>query len=136
MIAGFACHARGVEIEAADAKSARAVVKSKRVHTVDLRAKDGTLAAQCSCPADEMGTFPCKHVWAALLEIDKLGGLADLRAKRGPLTVIRKPASRPKARKPKRRAQPPPHCPLCAAGDPRPTCPRRAQPSPERRKEK
>lgn len=89
MIAGFGCHARGVELAAFDAKSARAIVKSKRTHTVDFRIANGKLLVKCSCPAESMGVHPCKHTWAALLEIDKQGGLADLRTKRGPLVLER-----------------------------------------------
>src|SRR5262249_7956305 len=87
MIAGFACHARGVEISSFDGKSAHAVVKSKRSHTVDFRVATGKLLVKCSCPAESMGIHPCKHTWAALLEIDKQGALADLRMKRGPVVL-------------------------------------------------
>lgn len=89
MIAGFGCHARGVELAAFDARSAQAIVKSKRSHTVDFRVAHGKLLVKCSCPAESMGVHPCKHTWAALLEIDKQGGLADLRTKRGSLVIER-----------------------------------------------
>lgn len=96
MIAGFACHARGVELSAFDGKSAHAIVKSKRAHTVDFRISSGKLLVRCSCPAESMGVHPCKHTWAALLEIDKQGGLADLRTRRGALVLEREPPEEPK----------------------------------------
>jgi hypothetical protein len=89
MIAGFACHARGGELSAFDGKSAHAIVKSKRAHTVDFRISNGKLLVKCTCPAESMGVHPCKHTWAALLEIDKQGGLAELRTKRGALVLER-----------------------------------------------
>lgn len=89
MIAGFTCHARGVAIEAADARRARAIVKSQRPHTVDFRVVNGKLFVKCSCPAESMGVRACKHTWAALLEIDKQGALGELRTKRGPVVLER-----------------------------------------------
>jgi hypothetical protein len=105
MIAGFACHARGVELSAFDGKSAHAIVKSKRAHTVDFRISNGKLLVKCSCPAESMGVHPCKHTWAALLEIDKQGGLADLRTKRGALVLEREAPEEPKPVKKKAAAK-------------------------------
>ena len=114
MIAGFACHARGVELESADAKTARAIVKSKRAHTVDFRVAGGRLLVKCSCPAESMGVLPCKHTWAALLEIDKHGALGDLRTKRGPVVLEREIEREPPKSERKAKAAPPPARPARA----------------------
>lgn len=89
MLAGFGCHARGVELVNGDDRSAQASVRGKRSHTVDFRVADGKLLVKCSCPAESMGVVPCKHAWAALLEIDRQGALASLRTKRGLLALER-----------------------------------------------
>lgn len=108
MLAGFTCHARGVALESSDAKGARAIVKSKRAHTVDLRVANGKLLVKCSCPAESMGVHPCQHAWAALLEIDKQGGLAELRTKRGPMALecVSDEAAPKPERKPERTPKP------------------------------
>lgn len=87
MLQGFACHARGVEILETGPAHVRARVRSKRTHEVDLRAAGGRLLIGCSCPARSMGVAACKHAWAALLEVDRQGGLEDLRGMRGVLHV-------------------------------------------------
>ena len=87
MIEGFACHARGVELAACGPSRVHARVRSKRVHDVHLRADRGKLAVACTCPARSLGLDVCKHVWAALLEVDRNDGLTDLRGSRGPLVV-------------------------------------------------
>ena len=89
MLAGFGCHARGVSLEGGDGRSAHATVKGKRSYTVNFRVADAKLLVKCSCPAESMGVTPCKHAWAALLEIDRQGALADLRTNRGMLTLER-----------------------------------------------
>lgn len=113
MLDGFACHARGVELASSEPLRVHARVRSKRVHDVHLRAEHGRLVVACTCPARSLGLVVCKHVWAALLEIDRHGGLSDLRRTRGPLVVEpREPPSeaarskettRPKKRAAKRR---------------------------------
>lgn len=95
MIAGFTCHGRGVELTVSDRRSARALVKSKRAHTVELRVDHGKLLVRCTCPAESMGVQACKHVWAALLEVDRQGGLADLRTRRSPVALELEPRSAP-----------------------------------------
>jgi hypothetical protein len=87
MMQGFACHARGVELPTSAPSRVHARVRSKRVHDVHLRAERGKLVVACSCPARSFGLDVCKHVWAALLEVDRHDGLADLRGSRGPLVV-------------------------------------------------
>lgn len=93
MLQGFACHARGVEIVETGPAHVRARVRSKRTHEVELRADGGRLLVGCSCPARSMGIAACKHAWAALLEVDRQGGLEDLRGMRGVLPV--EPAPEP-----------------------------------------
>jgi hypothetical protein len=92
MMQGFACHARGVELPTSGPSRVHARVRSKRVHDVHLRAERGKLVVACSSPARSFGLEVCKHVWAALLEVDRHDGLADLRGSRGPLVVEPAPA--------------------------------------------
>jgi hypothetical protein len=92
MLQGFACHGRGVELCEATPKHVRARVRSKRVHDVDLHARGGRLVVGCSCPARSFGQTVCKHVWAALLEVDRQGGLEDLHAVKGMLPVDAAPS--------------------------------------------
>jgi uncharacterized Zn finger protein len=98
MVQGFACHARGVELCETTATHVRARVRSKRLHDVDLRATAGRLVIGCSCPARSFGLDVCKHAWAALLEIDRKGGLEDLRAGPGVLPVDPAPLSTKESR--------------------------------------
>lgn len=87
MLQGFACHARGVELTYSTSTHVRARVRSKRMHDVELRSDHGRLVIACSCPARSLGLEVCKHAWAALLEVDRQGGLDDLRWTRGALVV-------------------------------------------------
>jgi uncharacterized Zn finger protein len=91
MLRGFACHARGVEILETGPAHVRARVRSKRTYEVDLRAEGGRLLIGCTCPARSMEVAACKHAWAALLEVDRQGGLEDLRGVRGVLPVAPAP---------------------------------------------
>jgi hypothetical protein len=88
MVQGFACHARGVELQQATAERVRARVRSKRLHEVDLRAERSQLSITCSCAATTLDPVPCKHAWAALLEVDRSGGLDELRRLTGALDVV------------------------------------------------
>lgn len=104
MLQGYGCHTRGVEVTQSSAAHAKARVKSKRTHDVDLRAKDGALLVHCSCPARSMGVDFCRHAWATLLEIDRLGGLEDLRTSTQLLKLVPsepqpQPAPEPKKKK-------------------------------------
>ncbi len=102
MLQGFACHARGVELRDANGTRVHARVRSKRLHDVELRAKEGRLLVACSCPAQSMGLEVCKHAWAALLEVDRQGALEDLRVRRGSVVVevATKEAAEPNAAAP------------------------------------
>lgn len=91
MLQGFVCHARGVELPAAGPARVHARVRSKRTHDVHLRAEQGRLVVACSCPARSFGLDVCKHVWAALLEVDRHDALGDLRKARGPIVVVPAP---------------------------------------------
>jgi len=107
MMEGFACHARGVELPSSGPARVHARVRSKRVHDVHLRAERGQLVVACSCPARSLGLDVCKHVWAALLEVDRHNALGDLRTARGPLVVepsALPPAGPPGAEDPASRA--------------------------------
>lgn len=92
MVQGFVCHARGVEIQQSSRTRVVARVRSKRVYDVDLRAVDGRLVVGCKCPARSFGLDVCKHAWAALLEVDRKGGLEALREEVGTLTVEAAPS--------------------------------------------
>jgi hypothetical protein len=88
MVQGFACYARGVEIVVATRARVHARVRSKRTHDVELRADGKRLLVACTCPKQSFGLDVCKHAWAALLEIDRTGGLEDLRTDRGTVSVV------------------------------------------------
>lgn len=88
MLKGFECHKRGVELDDPKKDRVRAHVRSQKPYDVDLRiTNNNRLVIQCTCPAESMTPDPCKHAWAALLEIDRQGAFAELREKRGPLKV-------------------------------------------------
>lgn len=89
MIEGFACHARGVELTKRESRHAEARVRGKRLHDValDVQIDKGRLTVTCSCAAESMGIV-CKHAWAALLEVDREGGLEDVASIRGVLPVV------------------------------------------------
>jgi hypothetical protein len=93
MIAGFGCHQKGVTLEAVSAGSARVLVKSQKKHTVELKIARGKLLWSCSCPAESMGKPVCQHTWAALLEVDKQGALAELRNARTHMPLERASSS-------------------------------------------
>jgi hypothetical protein len=88
MVHGLSCHRRGVEIRDAGPSLVRARVRSQRVHEVVLRAEGGQLMIACSCPARSLDVVGCQHAWAALLEVDKRGGLEALRTTRGPIEIV------------------------------------------------
>jgi hypothetical protein len=87
--------ARKIELAIIEESSVEAVVKTKRVERVSLRARDGDLLIRCSCPASAVGFVGCKHAWAALLEIDRQRALGVLRGSRAPLRVASLEAATP-----------------------------------------
>lgn len=87
MLKGFECHARGVELLDSGNDHVVARVRGPRPQDVDLRVASGRLVIKCTCPSESMTPDPCRHAWAALLEIDRQGLLDDLRTKRGHVGV-------------------------------------------------
>jgi SNF2 family DNA or RNA helicase len=60
-----------------------AAVQGSKLYTVsiiDRRSKGGEIRASCTCPFFQQG-FPCKHLWAAIVEADRIlaaGGMPTL----------------------------------------------------------
>lgn len=77
----------GVSIEEESASVVVAKVRGQKTRMVRLEDGGGRLLVRCTCPARTLERPGCKHVWAALLEIDRRGSLAGLRASRAPLAV-------------------------------------------------
>jgi hypothetical protein len=90
---------RGVTLSNVTDASIDAEVKGKRTQHVRLRVAEGRLAAACTCAAKLLGPATCKHVWAALLEVDREGALPGLRATQRILAlgVVDAPPKRPAA---------------------------------------
>jgi hypothetical protein len=87
-VGGFAAfHRNEVTIVAHGDDAVNASVKTKRTRRVALRARGGALLVACTCAAPTLGFIGCKHVWAALLEIDRQGALASLRGERSAVRV-------------------------------------------------
>ncbi|MDB4935424.1 MAG: hypothetical protein JWP87_2396 [Labilithrix sp.] len=86
-----------------------AEVRGKRIQHVRLRVADGRLAAGCTCAAKLLGPATCKHVWAALLEVDREVALPGLRSTQRALVlgVLDAPPKRPRQTTPKVAAPPP-----------------------------
>ena len=85
-------------------------VKGKRTLRVVLRVHGGRLSSGCTCSAKILGPAACRHVWATLLEVDRRGAFASLRATERalPLDVIEVATPRtpraPKAPRARRKA--------------------------------
>ncbi|HEY0511647.1 MAG TPA: DEAD/DEAH box helicase [Thermoanaerobaculia bacterium] len=65
-----------VDVMDSSAEWISAIVTGSAEYDVSLTARSGTLWASCSCPFFDRGE-PCKHVWAAVLAADEMGGLRD-----------------------------------------------------------
>ncbi|MBX3185498.1 MAG: hypothetical protein KF819_00730 [Labilithrix sp.] len=67
-----------------------ATVKGKRTQQVSVQVAGAHLGTRCTCAAQTLGPASCRHVWAVLLEIDRIGALEVLRGSRArlPLTAI------------------------------------------------
>jgi uncharacterized Zn finger protein len=88
-VAGFAAFVRrDVDIVVIDDSSVDARVKTKRTRRLAFRVKNGVLLVSCTC-APGLDLVGCRHAWGAILEIDRQGALASLRARRGPLHIGR-----------------------------------------------
>jgi hypothetical protein len=89
-IQGFSLWKAGaVEVDAIDDLGAKARVRGSgsRARDVALRVQADRLVATCTCAGRAIGTEGCKHVWAALLEVDRRDGWPALRATRVALPV-------------------------------------------------
>jgi len=97
MIKGFGVHARGMTVTASGEKSATVETAPLRGRSfiVTFRAGKVGLIAGCSCSTPQ-AERPCRHMWAALLEIDKQGGLTAFRMRRGPITLSCPPGKKEK----------------------------------------
>lgn len=93
-----------VEIVSLSEVALDAVVKGKRAQTVRLRIENGRLAASCTCCAKLMGPAACKHVWAALLEIDRRGAFESMRTTQRALALAPMDAPPPRPKKPAKEA--------------------------------
>jgi superfamily II DNA or RNA helicase len=69
---------RAVKVVEASPIHLVAEVRGSRLYDVDLNYDEGALIVGCDCPyyADQ---GPCKHIWAAILEADRRGSLAEAR---------------------------------------------------------
>jgi hypothetical protein len=108
MVHGFACHARGIDIQTRTSTEVRARLRAKPEHVIEVRAVDGHLTVECSCVARALDVATCLHEWAVLLEIDRTGGLEELRRAPGTLVVTPGPskeADPPAKMKPKTKAK-------------------------------
>ena len=101
-VRGFRYFASGrVEVVTITDDAVDAAVKGKRLQQVRLRIEDGRVATGCTCCAKLMGPAACKHVWAALLEVDRRGAFASLRTTARVLLLGVLDAAKAKATKPK-----------------------------------
>ena len=79
-VRGYRAYARHeVALSKITDRMLEADIKGKRTQHVRLVVEDGRLAAACSCAAKVLGPVACRHVWAALLEVDRQALLPSLR---------------------------------------------------------
>jgi hypothetical protein len=64
---------------------------SRSYHVTLERERGGTVALACSCPYVEEYETPCKHLWATMLEADRMGHPLLDDAPKGPTTTISAP---------------------------------------------
>jgi hypothetical protein len=87
-VAGFQLLATDrVALAAVSARSADATVRSKRARTVRFRCDGDALGVACTCWPTSVEVGACKHVWAALLALDRAGGMDSLRESHAPLRL-------------------------------------------------
>lgn len=87
-VRGFWYFVRGrVHLTSVADAAVDAEVKGKRTRRVRLRASGEQLGASCTCCTKRPGPATCRHVWAALLEIDRQGELAAVRGSARPLAL-------------------------------------------------
>src|SRR5579859_7249850 len=67
---------RAVRVTEESPRHLRALVTGGRLYHVQISHDNGRLLVFCECPAfEEYGQ--CKHLWAAILEADKRGAIAE-----------------------------------------------------------
>jgi uncharacterized Zn finger protein len=75
LLAGFQLLAQDrVALSDVAPTKADATVRSKRARTVRIRSDGRALEVACTCWPSSVDLGACKHVWAALLAIDRRGG--------------------------------------------------------------
>ncbi|AKV02882.1 hypothetical protein AKJ09_09545 [Labilithrix luteola] len=100
-VAGYGYFANGrVVLALTSETSGHATVRGKRTQTVHLEANDGELATSCSCASNALEMTGCRHVWAAVLEADRTGAFASLRASPKPLKMRARTEPRPTSETP------------------------------------
>jgi hypothetical protein len=90
LVAGWPLfHRDRIVLRAASARAVDAVVRSGRTRRVRLEAcGEDALGVACSCTPRAVGVAACKHLWAALLAIDRVGALDALRGPSTPLALV------------------------------------------------
>src|SRR5688572_24626933 len=74
---GEAYHARGAVVHVdGDAWKADALVRGTRPYRVKLRLDNTTVTASCECPFYADRGIICKHIWAALIDVEERGLLS------------------------------------------------------------
>jgi hypothetical protein len=118
-VAGFTLLASDrVTVANVSPAGADATVRGKRSRSVRLRSRGDALMVSCTCWPTSIDVGACKHVWAALLAIDRSGGLERLREGSRPLALAPIPDERApprpgpkKGRGPERSAKKTPRAP-------------------------
>jgi uncharacterized Zn finger protein len=77
-----------VSIEEESPRAVVAKVRGQPTRKVRLEEDGGRLLVDCTCSARTLERPGCKHVWAALLEVDRRGALGGLRSTRAALRVV------------------------------------------------
>jgi hypothetical protein len=72
---------RAVKVVEATPKHLAAEVRGSRLYDVELNYAHNALLIGCDCPF-YIDHGPCKHIWAAILEADRRGSLADAQSSR------------------------------------------------------
>lgn len=81
---------QGVAIE--EGSERHAVVRVRdgpSLFSVDLRAVGRELHVACTCPVFALGLHACRHVWAALVAIDRAPSSGHLSRLRRPVSMCR-----------------------------------------------
>ena len=84
-----------LEVEDLGAARARLAGKGAKARRVEVRAAGEALEASCSCAPEALPMAPCRHLWAALLELDRREAFPAVRGCRGKLVVAMMAADLP-----------------------------------------